>query len=322
MPNGRPSVGMAARFALRGSIRQEGAVKSLIVLCAAFALVATGARAAAEPEKAPAILAEQDRSVVGGRAVRLALAQTQIETTIELGRVANTSAYGGGLLGVLIIESTDDRRAIMRGSLRDKAEATVAPLRRALQDFDVGALAFTTTQAALARHDWFQARGITASSATPAQNVAATDAPQSAVVTYRYELSPDFSHIRVLAEITITRNAASRSGRTAASPKVIYRQRICSVVQLGTRSYEPHENVARWSADNGRLARQALTAAFGQVEQLIPYALGLSQADFNSLTAKNREKAFGAGFYGPLIARTGNDVLIWADGFLHVQTLA
>lgn len=43
------------------------------------------------------------------------------------------------------------------------------------------------------------------------------------------------------------------------------------------------------------------------------------------LTAKDREKGFGGGFYGPLVARdTDNpdNLLIWTkDGLIHIRTL-
>lgn len=300
-------------------------MRSLIVLCAVLAMVPSAAGAAAKPaDKVPVALADADRNVAGGRSVRLGIEQNRIETTIDLGRVAATPS-DGGLIGAIIIGEKDaDRRRLMRGALRDKAEATVRPLREALTGFDVDALALATTKAALARADWFQALEITASREpyNLATFVASRPTAQSAFIDYRYEVSADFSQVRVIADIALARKPPA--GKSASPSQILYRQRIASIVQLAMRSYENDRNVASWSADGGKRARAGLTAAFGQLEQLIPYALGLSQAEISAFTAKKREKAFAGGFYGPLIARgqdKPNGILIWADAFVHVQDI-
>ncbi|MES2444492.1 MAG: hypothetical protein V4574_16830 [Pseudomonadota bacterium] len=299
-------------------------MKTLIGFSLGLALIASGAQAQ-KIDKATAVVAEQDRHVAEGRAVQVTLQQTEIATTIELGRVA-TAGYGGGVIGMILIDTIDDdNRDTMSQTLRAKAQALAEPLRLALRDFDVDAVALAATRAGVAKPDWFQAREVIGSKEPWARGrallLASSDASQFAYVRYRYELSPDFSQIRVIGEITLMpRNA----GRPAGVPETLYRQRILSVVQLRTRSYEPRENVALWSAENGKLAKAGLTAAFGQFEQLIPYALGLGQRDIDALMGKKREKAFAAGFYGPLIARntsSSEDVLIWADGLVHVQSV-
>lgn len=294
-------------------------MKTLIRLWIAVALTTTAAHAQ-KAEKPLPVLAEQDRQVPGGRVVQQILRQTEIYTSVETGRIA-PAGYADSLIGALIMNDiNDDIRDTTRSSLSSKAEAVALPLREALRDFDVDALALSTTRAAVARPEWFQARDVLATKDPMPGNttlLASSDAAQFAFIRYRYELSPDFSQIRVIALITLERRQAG-----TATPPPIYRQRITSVVQLRTRSYEPMENVAQWSAANGKLARAALTAAFGQVEQIFPYALGLKQADLATLGAKSHEKAFAAGFYGPLIAWNGpEDLLIWSNGLIHVQTV-
>ncbi len=290
-------------------------------LCIALTLGMSDA-VAAPADKAPFALAAPDRMVSGGRAVQVSLRQPDIETTYDTGRVAES--YGGGLLDYWIFDAfTRDRRETLGYRAKTQAEKIVVPLRTALWNFDTAGLALAATKAGLNKLDWFQAQGFTVNrDGDRAPLLATAGTPQFAFVDYRYEVSPDFTQIRVLGEISLQRLVRPK-GASAATPEVIYRQRIMSVVQLATRSYEPRENAARWSADHGKLARAALTAAFGQFEDLLPYALGLSQKEIDGLSAKNSEKAFAAGFYGPLIRRDGPDnLLIWSKGLIRVQTIS
>lgn len=300
-------------------------MRIFIALAFAATLLPAPAIAAPKAPDAPLTVADQHRRVEGGRAVQVGLAQNRIETSIDVGRVA--AATGGDLIGALIISGMDDKRKRLSDTATERAEAAAAPLRDALRDFDVDALALAATKAALAQPDWFglQEIGLT-KTVSPASRSAfafAATTPQVAFVTWRYSLSPDFTQIRVAAEIMIE-SKPSAKGRSTASP-LLYRQTVSSAVQLGKRSYDPRENVARWSAESGHLARTALAAGFAEVERLIPYALDLGAADVKSFTAKDREKGFGAGFYGPLVSRDADDpanLLLWTkDGLIHIRTL-
>lgn len=295
-------------------------------LTIATLLAALPAGAAAKPADAPAVVAERDRADTDPRAVLLLLAQSEIETSFDVGRVA--SAYGGGILDSLIISAMDDKKQVMSANLREKALVTVRPLRTALASFDVDALALATAQAALAKPGWLNPLPFTvtkdASPAVHSAFVAGAETPGLALVAYRYDLSPDFTQIRLTADIALARKPAAKGGKPVTTATDHYRQRITSIVQLPKRSYEPRDNVASWAADDGKRAKAALTAAFAETGRLIPYALGLAPAEIAGFTAKNREKAFAAGLYGPLIERAadGSDaVLIWADGLVHVRTL-
>ncbi|MDG2532282.1 hypothetical protein P6144_01355 [Sphingomonas sp. HITSZ_GF] len=287
----------------------------------ALSLGAAGALHASAADKDPILLAEKDRGVPAGRAVRLTLAQSEIATTIDLGRIAG-NANGGGLLGALIITAMDDRAKTMRRTAIDKAEGTAAPIRQALNGFDVEGLAVAATRSGLGKHAWFQGQPLaTAHDSTPTQRTAyavASSASQAAFVDYWYGLSPDFSQIRVLADIRIERAGKRKSG----IEPVLFHQRVWSVVQLRARSYDPRANAAQWSEADGKRARAGLTAAFARFEDLIPRALILGQQDVAAYTAKGREKAFGADFYGPLIARdpaNRESLLLWSNGLVQVQ---
>lgn len=296
-------------------------------LAALFVLSgATSALAAPKPPEAPAILAEKDRTIAGGRAVQMIVAQQQIGTSIDIGRVADDDSGGGGILGSLIIGAMDDKRERMTENAQVRADATVAPLREVLKDFDIDALALATTEAALRTPEWFAPQTIDATrEVSPAGRLAfvtATQAPQLAFVTYHYGLSPDFTQIRVNAEIAIARRIAGKGDKPDSTAAPFYRQMISSVVELPTRSYAHDANIAQWSANEGTLARASLTAAFAELERLIPYALTLSAADMKRFAAKDHDKAFAAGTYGPLIARDADGrggVLIWYKGLVHVE---
>lgn len=298
-------------------------MKNAVPFLIALALAATGAHAAPKPSNAPAIVAALDRTISGGRDVRVSLPQSEIRVGVDVGRVA-ASMGGDSLMGALIIGELDrDRREVMEKEQDRAATAKAEPLRTVLKGVDVEALAMATTKSALSRVDWFQAQNVTLTKSEAPQMRAdfinASTTPQVAVVDYGYEMSPDFSHLRVNVWISMARKGARRN----AANQPIYTQNMSSVVQLKTRSYEHSENIKSWSADDGKLLKSALVAAFSQFERMIPYALGLSAEDAKALTAKDREKAYAAGLYGPLVERgngQADDVLIWARGFINVQT--
>lgn len=300
-------------------------------ICAALAaptvLVAPVSLAAPKAPDAPATLAEKDRAVAGGRAVQIVLAQQQIATSVDIGRVMTDDSGGGGLLGMLIISGMDDKRERMTENAQQRADATVVPLREALGDFDVAALALASTERALAIPQWFAPQRILLSAdASPAVRsafVADGETPQIAFITYNYGLSPDFTQIRVNADIRLARRVAAKGDKAATVTPPFYRQTITSIVELPKRSYDHGENVALWSAADGALAKSSLTAAFAELERLIPYALNLAPAELKAFDAKDREKAFGAGLYGPLVSRAedgSGGLLIWTkNGLVNVR---
>jgi hypothetical protein len=306
-------------------------MKKLIGLCIVTALVSTGAPIAAKKNpdaKAPPVLAEADRTVPNGRLVLSNLYQREIETSVFVDPIAR-SGYGdtywyGGWSWIGAIEN--DNQNVIAARLITAAERNAVPVRAALSDFDTDTLALATTKAALAKPAWFQARDITGSSdifaISKADFLAQNAAAQIAFVRYRYDLSPDFTQIRVLAMLSIERQPLDKNGKPAGNPVAIYRQNIMSIAQMRTSSYEARDNAKRWAADKGKLAKAALTSAFGQFERLIPLALGLSQTQINSFNDKNSAKAFAGGYYGALIARDADQpdaVLIWKNGLVHVQ---
>lgn len=297
----------------------EKSLRIKLGLCLASLLFSAQASSAPKANKAPIVLAEQDRIVAGGRALQLEIEQTEIATTVEIGRVMNDGNYGGGALGSWYLRSRDDKPQILATMEHRRLEAVAEPLRLVLKDFKAEELAIATTKAALAKVEWFQPlvfdinRRPSPDSREIFANVAQT--PQIAFINYFYSVSHDFTYVEVQADIAIGRKAAKQSG-------IFYRHRISSIVQLPKRSFVDRENAKIWSADGGRLARASLTTAFMRLEQLIPHALGMSLADVTRLNAKTSEKAYGAGLYGSLIERSpdgSGGILIWSKGLISVQ---
>lgn len=258
------------------------------------------------------------RAATDARTAYTVVAQQGIDTTIDVGRIAANSG-GGGMLGALIIMGQDDRRDRMENTLSKDAEATVRPLRQVLEGFDVASLAKQATQSGLQGIDWLKVGNYVLIGIDP---VSPGDPPSgSVIVDYRYELSHDFSHIRVIADIGITQPQPAQSKK---KPAGAYRQSIVSIVQLEKRSYDHVANVAAWKTDEGKAIKAALIQGFERIGKLLPYVLNLDSAQFKTLTDKKREQAFFAGFNGPLISRAddGSDgVLLWSDAFLHGETV-
>jgi hypothetical protein len=298
-------------------VKQTISSRTLLPLAFALALampVAAAPKKSAAPQAIPAAEKVQPTNYQ----IALLLQQSMIETSFDTGRVARPPA--GGLLDSLIVYSMDNKKEVMANSLKEKAERTITPLRLALGGFDVDALAKASTEKAFATMPWVASQGTTLSKTvlpTPA-------APRVAHIRYSYDMSPDFSAIRLFAEIDFLREGASQDGKAYGKFSSFYAQSITSIVQLRKRSYEASENVSAWSAEDAKQAKAAFTQAFGSIEALLPFALGLNDADIKAYGAKDREQGFGAGYNGPLIKRGGanaDDILIWNKGLLFVHTL-
>lgn len=289
-------------------------------------LVASPAFSQSKPPVRPMVLAEHERVVEGGRAVLVELPQSEIDIEVDIGRVVSDAAYGGGLLGALFLSSSDRKRKALTELDIERARHHVAPLRDAIKDFDFENLAIASAGSAFSRLDWFGAREqklVRSQSDSEREAFAkATGARQLATVTYRYSLSPDCTQLRVVADIALWRSETTsvKGARGALAP--LYQQRIAVIAELRVRSYEHSENVAQWSADNGKLARASIRAALTRLEQLIPFAFGLTQADIDALNEPKSDRIFAAGFYGPPV-RAFPDVpgerLIWRQSLIYVM---
>ncbi len=300
-------------------------MRRLLVFALAAALVPQGLIAGQKPPKAPPYLAASLQPVVDGRAVMVELAQPTIGTEIDIGRVAPDMITGGGL-EILFWDHQDTKPLELAAIEERKAEGLVLPLRKALDGLDLGPVALATTTAALGKVGWFGAReprlARVSTEGERAAFAAISETGQFAVVSYSYTTSPDFTQIRVYAEITIWQKAAPAKGGKPTGPVLLSRHRVLSLCELRKRSFEQADNVKAWSADGGKLARAALSAAFARLEVLIPRALAMTPLEHAALIDKKRPKVFAAGFYGPRVegADEGTTaVTIWSNALISAM---
>ncbi|MFC3100308.1 hypothetical protein [Altererythrobacter lauratis] len=291
----------------------------------------------------------ESRQLAAPRPVAVFLPQQRIASSIELGRIA-FPAGGGGALGAIIINGNNDIPERLANSALERAEGWITPLVEALDGFDITPLASNATLAALEQTGWLGtvqldvlngeipqateggSKGVLVSTTYgiglfgPAANsnaaVRATgetitamerdfaaaypDAAERAQVLWRYQMSPDFTQVQVIADVTLVR-------KNAAEP--FYKQQVIALVRLPRPSFVEEENVARWAANDGALARAALTSAFARVGQVLPQVLALDREGFAAATDRRRESATVAGFHGPVLRRDAGGPVIWArDG--------
>ena len=287
---------------------------SLLIAMAALLLADP---AAARERRNLSVLQESARTVEGGRAVHVNVAQPELGAAINPSNV--TGAMGGGLIGAMIDSSIQANRS-------DQAEVGITPIRATLFDFDVDAIAIETTDSVIAGLPWFGGQPATfGRDPSPFAKNAALDATSAAQVVffdYGYELTPDFSGIRVSVLVTVANkvDANARRPEQRLQPRYLaYSQTVTSLVQLPNAT-TAEVNSARWAADNGALARQGVRAAFADLATLLPRALQFSDADVAAAAAAPRDTT--RTYPGArVIEQNETGTLFYTGGLIHVQTL-
>jgi hypothetical protein len=265
------------------------------------------------------VLPEPARTVEGGRTVQVLLAQGEIKSDINPSNIA--AAAGGGLMMALIDAKVNSDRA-------KKAEIEIQPLRAALTGYDVDALALDTTKAATADIPWFQTQTVAfgRDSSVPGKSAVLSASPtgELAFFEYTYDTSPDASAVRVVVNIQLAEKALADGAKPEsrlANKALAYAGSITSIVLLPNPSKAAPDNYARWSANDGQLARKALAAAFGSIRTLIPRALQLSEDDLKTMSTKDKKNVVRGGFAGRLQEDGPDGALLYNGGLLYVQTL-
>jgi hypothetical protein len=294
-------------------------IATKLALIATFAVTATATAATAAI--APNIVSETARTVQGGRQIQVLVAQAEIKTDINPSNIA--VATGGGMLGGLLAASQNAKRA-------KKAEAAIEPLRAALTGFDVDGLALQTAKDALTGTQWLQSAAISmGKDSSPVGKSGVLDGAatgQVAFIEYSYDVSPDFSSIRVAENIQFANKAmpvgkAVKPEARVANKNLAYAFTITSIVSLSSFSEDIDSNTMAWSANGAKAARAALSMAFAKLKELTPRALALTAADIQTMSGKDKPKG-GAGGFGGRIQETGpTGTLLWTGGFVHAQTL-
>jgi hypothetical protein len=245
---------------------------------------------------------------------------------------ANARApYSGGLLGAAL---TGALTAEVNGRVNDardhKAASIIAPLREELKDEDVAALAVATTKSALGSIRWFGARDIgigrDASDAAMSAALDASATSQTAFFQYHYELSPNLGDLVVILRIEIALKAAGDAAQAEArldKHHLVFAQTLTAVVRLSSPSKSRTENIRRWAADNGRLARQALRMAFADVGEMVPRALNLTEGELDHMTDQKYQTIDG--YMGQIQDTTPDGTLSLGNpnhDLIHFRTLA
>lgn len=310
---------------------------------AAAMLALLPAPAIADPNDYVAVEARQ---VEPARPVAVIVPQPRIATSIELGRIMFPGA-GGGLIGTLIIDGQNSIPERLAESALERAETRIVPLVEALDGFDAGTLANAATQAVLTSTEWLGAVppelltetpegaaadgvifsttrnvGLFGYDSNPTEAAAAwaartsdlqtrfneahADAGEVAQFLWRYQMSPDFTQVQVIADVSLFRQGADSA---------FYTQQLISSVRLRRPSFVEEENVAIWAANDGALARVALSSAFRRAGQVLPHILALDETGFEEATDRDRESVTAAGYHGPVLLRDDAGPVFWAkDG--------
>lgn len=300
-------------------------MRTFVALALAAALLPHGLLAAPKEPKAPAFLAANLQGVTDGRAVMVEVPQATIATEIDIGRVAPDIISGGGL-ELLLWDHQDTKPQGLAELEERKAEGLAIPLRKALDGLDLAPLAIATTTKALAQVGWFGAReprlARVSTEGERAAFAAIAQTGQFALVRYTYSTSPDFTQIRIYAEVTIWQKPNPAAKGKASGGILLSRHRVLAITELTKRAFEPADNVKAWSADGGKLARAAIEASFTRLEMLIPRALAITPQEHLALTDKKRAKVFAAGFYGPRVEgmdQGTSGVTIWSGALISVM---
>lgn len=289
-----------------------------ITLVVAMAALLLADPAAARDRRNLNVLPESARSIEGGRAVQVSVAQPELGAAINPSNVSG--ALGGGLIGAMIDSSVQASRS-------GRAEVGITPIRATLFDFDVDAMAIATTNTVTAGLPWFGAQpaAFGRDPSPYAKNAAldAATAPQVAFFDYGYEMSPDFASVRVTVVVSIANkvDATVRHPEQRLQPRYLaFVQSVTSVVQLPNAT-TPDENSTRWAADNGALIRQGLTAAFADAATLLPRALQFTDADVQA--ASTSPRATDRTYPGARVIENNDaGTLLFNGGLIHVQTLS
>lgn len=279
-------------------------------LAAVLALLAADPAFAGSPNlaKGPLTLAQKDRAAPEGRAVQIVVDTPQIGATVEIGRVIPDLSAGSKITALTSMAQRE-------------ADFAITPLRAALKDYDANAKALDAAKAGLAVVPWVNPApletAVEPGATRPLDFIAVAKTPTVGLVRIGYYLSPDATRIEARADLEIVRKA----GKGGATVTVLVLQHVTSAVVLNKPSFVVRENVARWSANDGELARSAIDRALGQLRDLIPQSLALDAgkvAAFATMT----DMAQAAGRFGPVVDRGTagpGSMVIWSKGLVGVM---
>jgi hypothetical protein len=240
------------------------------------------------------------------RAVRVLVAQSEIKSDINSSNLG--IVMGGGLLGGLMA-------AAQNSSREKKAEELIGPLRTALIDLDIDAMAQSAARSGIAAVPWLSGAAVSfgkdSSPVGKSEFLDSNTTPRVTFVEYTYDLSPNFDSIRVVATSNTANKALPVVPKSAKAPKpedrlkpknLAYAQSVTVAVLLPNADPKNKEaNAAAWAANNGELARKGLAQAFAEVAALTPRTFALTDADIKAMGDKTRARAGYEGLQGRVV---------------------
>lgn len=272
----------------------------------------------------PAYVPDTFTTLKQSNAVRVVVAQSEVKSDINSSNLG--IILGGGLLGGLIA-------AAQNSSREKKAELLITPIRDAVLDFDIDALALKSAQQAVKDTSWLSGATITlGKDNSPAGMSALLDkngTDYTVFVEYIYDISPNFDSVRVVENIFVATKALPVEPGKIFKPEermkakhLAYSHQITAAVLLPNSDPKNKEaNAAAWAANKGELARKALLQAFAKTVELTPKTLALTESQAKAFNNKAQPKRGFEGLSGRLIEQTGNGYLFWAKQFVSVEML-
>lgn len=195
-----------------------------------------------------------------------------------------TGGAGFGLVGALIDVSIDSART-------SKAESSVTTLRNAMVDYSFDNSLQRKLTSTLAQVSWLHSgnagviRDVTAEGLD--KSVAASNAAAVLFVAADYHLNNDADVMQVTLGAWLVPKSdalmAMRAGKVDAKHissrgNALYRNSLVFEARI-TGSGTRDGNIAKWSADNGRLARKVLDTALDKLTSILVADIQRSEAD-------------------------------------------
>jgi hypothetical protein len=250
---------------------------------------------------------EETRDIEGGRKVLVVSPQTTIGVNVAWRRMHMLFLPGDDVFGADDIPGREDifgeanmfgagklpdgdpvRESVLRDAARSKA--LVAPLQGAIATYDFNGRLSAAIAPAIAKSSWLHGQDYEVSSDGTLVDIEAhlnaSDTRQMYVVRAAYWLDVHDEDIVVELTPSILVRRIPKGQRHEVRLKadyIPYRQIYRCLVNLpGAAGRRPEENVARWAADDGRLARRALDLAIDRVQSMFVENLDASREQVES----------------------------------------
>jgi hypothetical protein len=228
-------------------------------------------------------VAPEARVVAGGRDVQIIVPQAEIRASVDV-------VYMGGLVG-----------AAINASQAKKAERSVIPLREALAGYEFDPLVQKASADMLAELEWFGLEAIRLSkdASQDGQVVALNGAGTSQVMFlyYGYATDADYSSVEVAVTASLVNKAMPKNKRVQKPsmrfwlPYLGFHRTMRSVIRLPNADrWDSAANLRTWTADGGKLARDALNLGVQRCRQMLKRSLEMSASEAADMQKRGKRR--------------------------------